>query len=58
VGALPRRKQTLQLVCIARKVDGTNGVYEQAIATLTDSLYIYLFNKFPALMRPDGSSSC
>ena len=30
----------------------------QAIATLTDTLYIYLFNKFPALMRPDGSSSC
>jgi len=58
VGALPRHNQTFQLVCVAWKVDGTNGFYVQAIATLADTLYIYLFNEFPALMRPDGSSSC
>ena len=58
VGALPRHNQTFQIVCVAWKVDGTNGVYVQATGTLTDTLYIYLLNKFPALMRPDGSSSC
>ena len=58
MGALPRHNQTFQLVCVAWKVDGTYGFYVQAIVTLTDTLYIYLFNKFPALMRPDGSSSC
>ena len=36
-----------QLVCVAWKVDGTYGFYVQAIATLTDSLYIYLFNNSP-----------